>query len=99
MGGGGGGGGGGAATAAATTAHGDGRELLMASGHDLVDVLAGHLLNKVGEALLSVPIEGDVHGRQNLLAVSHRGRGVSADNRQHVSTDDLHVFKHKCSLL
>merc|ERR1711868_28317 len=81
----------------ATLPTGDLGELLLTSLKDFVEVLSGHLFDEIVQTLLGIAVKLDVHGRKNILAVLSGGGGVSADNRQHVSTDDLHVFKHKAA--
>merc|ERR1712216_602906 len=70
-------------------------EFLFTSSEDFGKVLACHLIDEIIQTLLSIAVELDVHGRKDFLAVRNGGGGVSADNRQHVSSNNFHVFKHK----
>merc|ERR1711881_553929 len=81
----------------ATLPTGDLGELLLTGLEDFVEVLACHFFDELVQTLFGIAVKLDVHGRKNILAVRSGGGGVSADNRQHVSTDDLHVFKHKAA--
>merc|ERR1711965_388865 len=54
-----------AAAAAAATAHWDLLKGLKTSGEDLVDLLARHLLDKVGELLLLVVVELGANGGED----------------------------------
>merc|ERR1719506_3676939 len=82
-----------------TRATGDGLELLVPGLEDLRQLLAGELLNKILEGLVVGVVELDAHGGEDLLDISSGRLSVATDNRQHVSRDNLHVFKQICSLL
>merc|ERR1712080_652462 len=70
----------------ATLPTGDLGELLLTGLEDFVEVLACHFFDELVQTLFGIAVKLDVHGRKNILAVRSGGGGVSADNRQHVST-------------
>merc|ERR1719421_2815812 len=78
-----------AAAAAAAAAHADGLDLLEASLEDIGDLLADELLELLGLGV----VDGGTNGLDDLLDVSDGRLVVATDNRQHVSRNDLHVFK------